>query len=101
MVLSSEDKVVIKNDFEEKGWTAYKIWKQHPTKKWALSSIQRLVKKIKETGTIERRPGSGRPITATTEENGDLVEEMICSQDDAPGTYHLLHEITIFKKSSF
>ena len=36
MVLSIEDKVVIKNDFEEKCWT---IWKEHPTKKWALNSI--------------------------------------------------------------
>ena len=87
MIFSSEDKAVIKNDFEEKGWKGYKIWKQHPTKKWALSFKQRLVRKIKETGTIERRPGSGRPVTATTEQNGDLVEEMICSQEDAPGTH--------------
>jgi len=87
MVFSSEDKAVIKNDFEEKGWTAYKIWKEHPTKKWVLRSVQRLVNKIKETGPFERRPGSGRPVTATTEENGVLVEMLICSQEESPGTH--------------
>ena len=74
MVFSSEDKAVIKNDLEEKGWTAYKIWKEHPTKKWVLRSVQRLVNKIKETGTFERRPGSGRLVTATTKENADIVD---------------------------
>ena len=72
MVLSFEDKIIIQNDLEEKEWTAYKIWKEHPTKNWSISSVQRLVNKIKETGSIERRPGSGRPITATTEENGEI-----------------------------
>ena len=93
MVLSFEDKVIIKNDLEEKNWTAYKIWKEHPTKKWSISSVQRLVNKIKETGSTERRPGSGRPVTATTEENGDLVERMICSQEEQPGTHKSPQEI--------
>ena len=93
MVLSLEDKDIIQNDLEEKEWTAYKIWKEHPTKKWSISSVQRLVNKIKETGSIERRPGSGRPITATTEENGDLVEQMICSQEEQPGTHKSPQEI--------
>ncbi|XP_066927411.1 uncharacterized protein [Clytia hemisphaerica] len=42
---------------------------------------------------MDRRPGSGRPITATTEENGDLVEEMICSQEEVPGTHISPQEI--------
>ena len=85
MVFSSEDKAVIKNDFEEKGWTAYKIWKEHPTKKWVLRSVQRLVNKIREIGTFERRPGSGRPIAATTEENGDIVEMLMsCEESTRP-----------------
>lgn len=93
MRLSSEDKAVIKNDFEEKGWTAYTICKKHPTKNWVLKTVQRLVDKIKETGTVERRPGSGRPVTATTEANGDLVEQLICSQEEQPGTHKSPQEI--------
>ena len=30
---------------------------------------------------------SGRPRTATTPENEEAVEEMICSQDDHPGPH--------------
>ena len=31
---------------------------------------------------MERKRGSGRPTTVTTEENMDLVEELICSQEE-------------------
>ena len=31
MVLTDKQKAVIENDFNEKGWNAYKIWKEHPT----------------------------------------------------------------------
>ena len=34
-------------------------------------------KRFKTTGTMERKAGSGRPVTATIEENGDLVEEFV------------------------
>ena len=33
MIFSQEDKAVIKNDFLEKNWSAYRICKEHPTKK--------------------------------------------------------------------
>jgi PAB1-binding protein PBP1 len=64
MVLSAEDKAVIKSDFDEKKWTAYRIVKEHPTKKWHVSSVLRLIKKIKSTGSTARRPGSGRGLAA-------------------------------------
>jgi len=51
-------------NYEEKGWTAYKICKEHLTKEWVLRSVQRLQNKYKETGTMERKAGSGRPMTA-------------------------------------
>ena len=60
---SSDDKAVIKNDFEEKGWSAYRICQEHPGKNWVFRSVQCLIKKYKETGTMERRTGSGRPVT--------------------------------------
>jgi len=61
---TNDDKATIKNDYEEKGWTAYKICKEHLTKEWVLRSVQRLQNKYKETGTMERKAGSGRPMTA-------------------------------------
>ena len=55
MVFSSIDKVIIQNDVEEKGWTAYKICKEHSMKKWDYSSVKRLVNRFKERGTMDRK----------------------------------------------
>ena len=93
MVFSSEDKGTIKNDYEKKGWTAYRISKEHELKKWVLSSVQRLLKRFNEDGSMKRRTGSGRPVTVTTDENAELAEELICSQEDFPGTHKSPHEI--------
>ena len=86
MVFSDEDKAIIKNDYDEKGWNAYNIWKNHPTKGWVESSVRRLIRRYEETGTMDRQPGSGRPRTATTDENVEVVEELISSQEEA-GTH--------------
>ena len=93
MVFSSEDKAIIKIDYDKKGWTAYPICKAHKSKKWVLSSSQRLLKRFKEDGSMKRRTGSGRPITVKTDENAELVEELICSQEDFPGTHKSPREI--------
>ena len=93
MVFTVEDKAVIKNDFIEKNWSAYKIVKEHPTKNWNKSSVQYLLNKFKERGTMDRKPGSGRPISVTTEENENLVEQLICSQEESPGTHKSPREI--------
>ena len=94
MVFSSEDKAIIKNDYEEKGWTAFRIFKEHESKKWVLSSVQHLLKRFKEDGSMKRRTGSGRPITVTTDENSELIEELICLQEDFPVAHKSPREIT-------
>ena len=33
---SKEDKIIIRSDYEEKRWSAYKIWKDHSSKKLDL-----------------------------------------------------------------
>ena len=43
---------------------------------------------------MKRRTGSGRPITVTTDENAELIEELICLQEDFPGTHKSPREIT-------
>ena len=93
MVFSSKDKAIIKNNYEEKGWTVYRICKEHESKKWVLSSVQHLLKRFKEDGSMKRRTGSGRPITVTTDENAELVEELICSQEDFPVAHKSPREI--------
>ena len=69
MVLTDKQKAHIENDFNEKGWNAYKIWKEYRSFECSRIAIHNLIEKIKETGLTERRKGTARPITKTTEEN--------------------------------
>ena len=57
-------------------------------------AVHNLIKNIKETGSTERRKGSGRPVIATTEEKASIFEELICSQEDEPGTHNSIRQIT-------
>ena len=93
MVLSADDKAVIQACFIEKGWGARRIVKEFPGKRWHTSSVGNLIKKIKETGNTERKPGSGRPRTAVTNANKNYVEEFIVSQEDRPGTHKSQRQI--------
>jgi len=55
----------------------FQIWKEPKAKGWVWISVQQLVKRYKVSGTMDRKKGPGRPITATTVENADLVESLI------------------------
>jgi len=39
-----------------------------------------LLHKLRDTGTVDRRPGSGRRRSARTDENVELVDELALSQ---------------------
>ena len=93
MVLTNKEKAVIENDFNEKGWNAYKIWKEHPSFECSWMAVHNLIKKIKETGLTEHCKGSGWPVTATTEENKLIFEELVCSQEDELGTHNSIRQI--------
>ena len=72
MVLTRDQKAVIKNDFEEKGMNAYQIWKDHPSFKCSRVTINNLINKIKETGSASRRKGTGTTVSAVNEENAEI-----------------------------
>ena len=93
MVLTDKRKAVIKNDFNEKGWNAYKIWKKHPSFGYSRMAVHNLIKKIKDTWSTERRKGSCRPVTTTTEENASIFEELVCSREDEPDTHNSMGQI--------
>ena len=42
---------------------------------------------------VERKVGSGRPKTACTAENVEKAKELICSQEDQPGTGHSTRQV--------
>jgi len=60
---------VIVTCFTEKGWTGTRIAKKIPNKKWNYRSINRVLAKYRHTGSTDRKKGSGRPVTAMTDEN--------------------------------
>ena len=48
------------------------------------SSINRLLKKFIDTGTVDRRQGCDRPRSVRTDENIDQVNDMVLSEQDQP-----------------
>ena len=87
MVLSDADKAVIEACFKEKGWRGHQLCREFPKRKWKVRTVNYLIHKIEMTGSSARITGSGRPLSARTQDNVDLVEELALSQDDSPGTH--------------
>jgi len=52
-----------------KGYTATRLTDEFPEKSWTKCGVNKLLKKLQDTGIVDRRPGSGRPHSARTEEN--------------------------------
>lgn len=93
MTFSKEDKIIIKVLRVEKGYNVRRFLKEFPHKRWSSSHLYRLLKQIDENGTIERQKGSARPATACTDFNINAVNELILSQEDAPGTHRSQRQI--------
>ena len=73
MFFYNKEKAVIKNDFLERGWNAYKLCMEHPTKSWNRVSACSLLKRFQEDNSMDKRVGSGRQRTNTTEGNENLI----------------------------
>ena len=54
---------------------------------WNRVSVHKLLKRFEKDDSMERRPGSSRPVTVTIEKNEELVEDLICSQEENLGTH--------------
>jgi len=93
-VLTKEDRILISELNTLKGFGAKKLINEFLSKGWKVSTVSNFLDKLKKTGTIERRPGSGRPRTVRTESNVNAVDELVLSQEDAPQTHHTSHQIS-------
>ena len=91
MALLTRDQIaVVTNDLEEKLWSSHRIWKNALiTQKNTLINLVNI--------------GSGKKATEATLENEELAEELICSQEDRPGTHYSIKEfasaLSVFKTS--
>jgi len=72
MVLSDDDKILVKSLYL-KVYTAKTLTDEFPEKSWTKCGVNKLFQKLQDTGTVNRRPGSGRPRRARTEENANLL----------------------------
>lgn len=92
-MFSIEDRVLIKALRIEKGYGAKRLLTEFPRKNWSLTSLKRLLRKIDTTGSAARKSGSGRRRTVRTNENVNVVEHLVLSQEDAPGTHKTVRQI--------
>ena len=89
MVFSDEDKILIKC-LHLKGYTENKL----PEKGWTKRGVNRLLKRLRNTGTVDRRPGSGRLRSARTEEHVETVNDLVLSPEEKSQTHRTLREIS-------
>jgi len=93
MVFTEEDKVAIKFLRETKRYGAKRLLAEFPSKQWSLGGLNKLIKKIDETGSIERSIGAGRRRSVRHDDNIERVEQLALSQEKKPGTHLTQQEI--------
>jgi len=84
MPFSEKDKATVKNLHPFKGYGSRRLLSEFPGKNCTKGNLDVLLRKLCETGSTSRRPGSGRPKHSRTEENVTAVEELVVSQEDKP-----------------
>ena len=93
MVLTYDERVIIKYLRQKYNYGPVKIVTDHPEYDWNVNTVKSLLKKIDESGDISRKEGSGRPRSVRTEENIQEAEELILSQEDDLGSHSTPAEI--------
>jgi len=84
MGFSYEDKVLITNLYLIKCYGARKLMSEFTEKNWKKS---KLLRKLRDMGTVVRKKGSGRPKMARTAQNVSTVEELAMSQENQRNTH--------------
>jgi len=75
MVFSNEDKILIKSLYL-KGYKAKWLTDEFPEKSWTTLGVKKLLKKLRDTGTVDRRTGIGRPRSVCTEDKNSSGDEI-------------------------
>lgn len=93
MPYTEEDRWLIKHYREVYNWGSAKILAEHGDgRNWSRGGIQKIIEKLEETGSLARRPGSGRPKSARTADNVAGVAELIFSQEDEESGEWVRHD---------
>jgi hypothetical protein len=93
MTLSEGDRATIINCFVEKKWHGREICRQFRSKKWAQTTVDRIIRRYEETNSHQGKSATGRPLSATTEAieneiNPTVQEAIACRCDEPRRTHH-------------
>ena len=77
-----------------KGYTAKRLTDKFPDKSWTKHGVNKRLKKLRDTGTVDSQPVSSRPCSACTEENAETVNDLVLSQEDKRQTHRTVREIS-------
>jgi len=84
MVFNADGHILNENLCKFKNYGAKRLIREFPTKGWSVSSVNKLLKKLRDTDTTARCAGSGRRRSARIDDNVDSVNELVLSQEGAP-----------------
>ena len=93
-IITREDRIVIKALRVENNWRSRRFLKEFANKAWCRS-LDRLIKTIDAGLPVDGVIGRGRRLPVRTAANVARVEELICSQEDTPGTHKSPREIEL------
>jgi len=94
---------LIENLNKFKNYGDKKLIGEFPGKGWTVSGLNKLLRKLRNTGSMRRHQGSGRPRSAHTNDKVDSVNELILSQEGAPKSHKTTRQIsreTVIQHSS-
>jgi len=104
MMFSDKDKVLIKNLYLLKGYRPTKLMREFPKKNWKKCGLDKLLRKIRETGKADGKKNN-RPRSVRTEENVSSVEELALRKEGQPQTHcsmlQICTEIGLYQSSVF
>ena len=79
MGFSVEDRILVKNLYSTTGYGAVRLINEFPAKGWKKNTLNDFVEHLKQTGSITRKCGNGRPRTVRTDTNIDAVDKLVLS----------------------
>src|ERR1700733_3863254 len=83
--LTEDDRFLIQILRTDEGFKSFQIFNEFPDRKWKKRTLNCLIRKIDKTGTSSRKTRES-VRTARAPANITCVSELICRQDDDPGT---------------
>src|SRR5215469_10582848 len=90
--LTDDDRVLIRILRTDKGLNTYQMIIEFPKRGWTRRTVERLIKQMDETEQSCSKQHE-RKRTVRTPANIFVVLDLICSQDEAPGTSKSPREI--------